>query len=162
MTTAHRPTWKAAVAKESGGWTAGGAVSTKRSVLDAPAHTRLKARRLDDAGDHGADDDMDPRERLKASLRQLEQAEQQKLRLAGKLAARRSRQEEEDLQRRAQERLASHTADQVDLKQIQAQYNDSDAEDEDDDDKEDASTDLDADSESESAIGSEFKLKFSH
>jgi protein CWC15 len=45
MTTAHRPTWKAAVGKsQEGGWTAGGASSAQRSILDAPAHTKLKSR----------------------------------------------------------------------------------------------------------------------
>lgn len=45
MTTAHRPTWKAAVGKsQEGGWAAGGAPSAQRSILDAPAHTKLKTR----------------------------------------------------------------------------------------------------------------------
>mmetsp|Transcript_3493 Transcript_3493/g.4302 ORF Transcript_3493/g.4302 Transcript_3493/m.4302 type:complete len:276 (+) Transcript_3493:51-878(+) len=46
MTTAHRPTWKAAVGKaqEGGYTTGGGAPSAQRSILDAPAHTKLKVR----------------------------------------------------------------------------------------------------------------------
>ena len=45
MTTAHRPTWKPAVGKASeGGWSAGGAGSAGLSVLDMPAHTKLKFR----------------------------------------------------------------------------------------------------------------------
>jgi protein CWC15 len=45
MTTAHRPTWKAAVGKaQEGGYTGVGAPSTQRSILDAPAHTKLKTR----------------------------------------------------------------------------------------------------------------------
>ena len=45
MTTAHRPTWKAAVGKaQEGGWSSGGANSAMRSVLAAPSHTKLKVR----------------------------------------------------------------------------------------------------------------------
>jgi len=46
MTTAHRPTWKAAVGKaqEGGYTTGGGAPSAQRSILDAPAYTKLKVR----------------------------------------------------------------------------------------------------------------------
>jgi len=45
MTTAHRPTWKAAVAKASeGGWDAGGSVSALKSALNLPSHTKLKTR----------------------------------------------------------------------------------------------------------------------
>lgn len=45
MTTAHRPTWKAAVGKaQEGGYSGTGAPSTQRSILDAPAHTKLKTR----------------------------------------------------------------------------------------------------------------------
>ena len=68
MTTAHRPTWKAAVGRsQEGGWGAGGAVSTQRSALDAPAHTKLKTR-------DGAQA-VDRRAALAASLRKLEEAE---------------------------------------------------------------------------------------
>ena len=47
MTTAHRPTWKAAVGKaQEGGYSmGGGAPSAQRSILDAPSHTKLKVRR---------------------------------------------------------------------------------------------------------------------
>jgi len=41
MTTAHRPTWKAAVGRSQ---ESSGAVSTQRSALDAPSHTKLKVR----------------------------------------------------------------------------------------------------------------------
>ena len=46
MTTAHRPTWKAAVGKASeGGYSqSGGLPSSTRSILDAPSHTKLKMR----------------------------------------------------------------------------------------------------------------------
>jgi protein CWC15 len=49
MTTAHRPTWKAAVGKaQEGGYNingVGGTPSAQRSILDAPAHTKLKTRK---------------------------------------------------------------------------------------------------------------------
>ena len=45
MTTAHRPTWKAAVGKASGGVGSLSGISSKAvSELDAPAHTKLKLR----------------------------------------------------------------------------------------------------------------------
>lgn len=46
MTTAHRPTWKAAVGKSGeGGWNSGGiGGSAGLSHLDLPAHTKLKFR----------------------------------------------------------------------------------------------------------------------
>ncbi len=45
MTTAHRPTWKAAVGRaQEGGWSAGGAISAASSVRDLAAHTKLKSR----------------------------------------------------------------------------------------------------------------------
>lgn len=70
MTTAHRPTWKAAVGRaQEGGWTAGGAVSTQSSALDAPAHKRLKVRE--------GSQTVDRRAALAASLRKLEEAERQ-------------------------------------------------------------------------------------
>ena len=45
MTTAHRPTWKAAVgAGEGGNWSSGGAQSHMRSAKDAAAFTKIKYR----------------------------------------------------------------------------------------------------------------------
>ena len=68
MTTAHRPTWKAAVGQaQEGGWTAGGAKSTAVSALDVAAHTKLKLRRGPQV--------VDKRAALKESLMKLEQAE---------------------------------------------------------------------------------------
>ena len=65
MTTAHRPTWKAAVAKANeGGWTA---PSSASSVLDMAAHTKLKIR-------SGAQT-VDRRAALRESLLKLEEAE---------------------------------------------------------------------------------------
>lgn len=46
MTTAHRPTWNAALAESSdyGNWSSGGKVSGQFSAKDLPSHTRLKLR----------------------------------------------------------------------------------------------------------------------
>jgi len=68
MTTAHRPTWKAAVGQaQEGGWSAGGAKSTAVSALAVAGHTKLKLRR-------GAQV-VDKRAALKESLLKLEEAE---------------------------------------------------------------------------------------
>ncbi|TYZ68136.1 hypothetical protein PybrP1_000936 [[Pythium] brassicae (nom. inval.)] len=45
MTTAHRPTWHAAVGQQNeGGWQAGGALSAQFSARDLPSHKKLKYR----------------------------------------------------------------------------------------------------------------------
>ena len=68
MTTAHRPTWKAAVGQaQEGGWSAGGAKSAAVSALDVAAHTKLKLRRGPQV--------VDKRAALKESLLKLEEAE---------------------------------------------------------------------------------------
>ncbi|KAL7571538.1 hypothetical protein ACA910_020957 [Epithemia clementina (nom. ined.)] len=68
MTTAHRPTWKAAVGRANeGGWTAGGASSTQQSALDAPSQLSLKVRAQP----------VDRKKALQESLLALEQAEQE-------------------------------------------------------------------------------------
>ncbi|KUF77308.1 CWC15 protein [Phytophthora nicotianae] len=47
MTTAHRPTWHAAVGQSNeGGWHAGGKLSDQVSARDLPAHKRLKMRQV--------------------------------------------------------------------------------------------------------------------
>lgn len=130
------------MAKESGGWTAGGAIFTQRSVLDAPAHTKLKYR---DFAAAGAVKSRESKEsRLQESLRALQNAEreQQKLKNGGgnnshRWHARhqlRSQEEEAELQERAQQKLLMHTKDKVDLLAIKAKYDDSDVEDDDDED----------------------------
>jgi protein CWC15 len=69
MTTAHRPTWKAAVGKSSeGGWSAGGTNATGVSHLDLAAHTKLKIRQGSQV--------VDRKKALRESLFKLEQAEQ--------------------------------------------------------------------------------------
>jgi protein CWC15 len=130
MTTAHRPTWKAAVAKESGGWSAGGAISTQRSALDAPAHTQLKFR---------PDLIHEKEQVIQKSLRELEQA--QKKQQQFKVTSKRSRQEEDELKQRAERKLLTHTKD-VNVEEIRAKYNDSDVE----DNNSESSSDLDEES----------------
>ncbi|KAL4133382.1 hypothetical protein PRIC2_003700 [Phytophthora ramorum] len=47
MTTAHRPTWHAAVGQSNeGGWHAGGKLSDQVSARDLPAHRHLKMRQV--------------------------------------------------------------------------------------------------------------------
>jgi protein CWC15 len=67
MTTAHRPTWKAAVGKASeGGFDSGGALSSMRSSKDASAHTKLKYR--------SAGQQMSKAEVIQRSLEALDKA----------------------------------------------------------------------------------------
>lgn len=116
MTTAHRPTWKAAVGKANeGGWTAGGAISTQRSALDAPAHTTLKLRAQP----------VNKKQALKESLLALEEAEKTSNAHNKKLPPRPLN---PALEERAQQRLLTQTAD-VDIAQMKAKYNDSDIDD---------------------------------
>ena len=78
MTTAHRPTWKAAVGKaQEGGWTAGGAPSAQRSILDAPAHTKLKTRNDKHALEFKS---TERDEILKKSLLKIQEMEKEKSR----------------------------------------------------------------------------------
>jgi protein CWC15 len=114
MTTAHRPTWKAAVGQANeGGWSAGGAVTKQRSALDAPAHTTLKTRR-----DHQI---VDHKRVLAESLLALEEAEN---------AARSSvqlgpRPIDPVIEERGRLRLLKQTAE-VDVERIRQQYDDAD------------------------------------
>jgi protein CWC15 len=145
MTTAHRPTWKAAVGQgsDNGGWSAGGAVSHLRSVLDAPAHTQLKVRRsslLDPSGDAEEQDDGDKNNhhrnhrsaRLRASLQAILAAEQQtsKASIQERIG---KRQIDPAIEERAQQKLLTNTAE-IDMERIKAKYDDSDIEDNDEDD----------------------------
>jgi len=128
MTTAHRPTWKAAVGRANeGGWTAGGAISTQVSALDAPAHTSLKIR-------EGAQV-VDKKEALKKSLMALEEAESK-----APLLRRPVDPKEEE---RAQQRLLKQEAE-VDEVKLKEKYDDSDVDDGGGDS--DSSSDLDVDS----------------
>ena len=69
MTTAHRPTWKAAVGRaQEGGWSAGGAPSLQSSAKDLASHTKLKFR-------NGSQVVGDKRAALQQSLLKMEEAE---------------------------------------------------------------------------------------
>ena len=71
MTTAHRPTWKAAVGRaQEGGLSTGGVISTSSSARDLASHTKLKFR----TGSQQAGSDR-REELLKESLRKMEEAE---------------------------------------------------------------------------------------
>mmetsp|Transcript_2142 Transcript_2142/g.5680 ORF Transcript_2142/g.5680 Transcript_2142/m.5680 type:complete len:290 (-) Transcript_2142:49-918(-) len=130
MTTAHRPTWKAAVGRaQEGGWGAGGSVSTLSSVRDVAAHTKLKLR----AGPQA----VDKRAALQESLRKLEEAEASRKRalaggavggsgkLAGLLTMGREANPEEEEESRM--KLLKATAD-VDDTGVRDKYDDADEE----------------------------------
>jgi protein CWC15 len=150
MTTAHRPTWKAAVGKANeGGWAAGGAVSTQISALDAPAHLALKVRKGSQLVDRQAV--------LRKSLLELEQAEKKK---DGPTAFKR-RGVDPVIEQQGRVKLLKQTAD-VDTAKLKEKYDDSDiddgggvgaesdnqsnldANDNDDNDNSDGNSDLDA------------------
>jgi len=67
MTTAHRPTWKAAVGKTNeGGFDSGGALSSMRSSKDVTGFTKLKVR---------GSQELSKAEIIQRSLKALEEAE---------------------------------------------------------------------------------------
>jgi protein CWC15 len=111
MTTAHRPTWKAAVGKQNeGGWTAGGASSAMRSALSLPGHTKLKTRR---------DGDSISKEReqiLKKSLQKLRDMEEKTLG---------PRIMDEKVEEEGRRKLLMATAD-VDDEKLKMKYDDAD------------------------------------
>jgi protein CWC15 len=75
MTTAHRPTWKAAVGRaQEGAWSSGGKPSLQSSARDLAAHTKLKFRTGPQASALGSDRRS---EALKESLLRMEEAERQ-------------------------------------------------------------------------------------
>jgi protein CWC15 len=139
MTTAHRPTWKAAVGRANqGGWEAGGAVSTAKSALEAPGQLSLKF----------LPKKVDKKKALKESLLALEKAE---IKVAPK------RKLDPAVEARAAQRLLKQTAE-VDVEAIHAKYDDSDVDDDaappkdadaDDTDLDDSDSDLDDDSDDE-------------
>ncbi|EED95076.1 hypothetical protein THAPSDRAFT_261201, partial [Thalassiosira pseudonana CCMP1335] len=134
MTTAHRPTWKAAVGRaQEGGWAAGGALSTNSSAKDLASHTKLKFRKVGD----------ELREALlQESLLKMEEAER-----SADLTAKRYNGEEEE--ERGRQLLLKQTAD-VDEGEIKKRYDDEDDVGADDDEEED-DDDLDSDDEDEEA-----------
>ena len=144
MTTAHRPTWKAAVGRSNqGGWSAGGAVSTAVSALEAPGQLSLKHLRKP----------VDKKKALRESLLALEKAEAKALP---------KRKLDPAIEERAEQRLLKQSdEDDVDVKAIAAKYDDSDVDDggghsdadhkpeEDDTDLDESDSDLDSDSSDE-------------
>jgi protein CWC15 len=113
MTTAHRPTWKAAVGKANeGGWAAGGAVSTQISALDAPAHLALKVRK--------GSQKVDRQAALKKSLLELEHAETQ-VRVP-------KRRVDPVIEQEGRLKLLKQTAE-VDTAKLKEKYDDSDIDD---------------------------------
>mmetsp|Transcript_17884 Transcript_17884/g.49592 ORF Transcript_17884/g.49592 Transcript_17884/m.49592 type:complete len:256 (-) Transcript_17884:202-969(-) len=139
MTTAHRPTWKAAVGKSSeGGWSAGGASSGAVATLDLPSHTKLKFRNGSQV--------VDRKKALRESLLKLQQAEAKSA-----WSKHKKRAIDPELEKQGDLKLLKQTAD-VDDGALRAKYNDDDASDDDasaagkgwnDDDSND-SDDLDA------------------
>lgn len=120
MTTAHRPTWKAAVGQANeGGWAAGGAASHQSSALDAPAHTKLKLRKSHQV--------VDKKQALQKSLLALEEAEAsgRDSIIAKHIGKRRIDQAVEE---RGKQRLLKQTAE-VDVDKIKKKYDDSDVDD---------------------------------
>lgn len=133
MTTAHRPTWKAAVGQANeGGYAARGAAV---SALDMPAHIVLKTRKGSQVVDRTA--------ALQQSLLDLEQAEAKH--------ALPKRPIDERIEEQAQLKLLKQTAD-VDEKKLKEKYDDSDVDDGGGRDSE--STDLD-DSDSDDDLSSD-------
>lgn len=120
MTTAHRPTWKAAVGQAStGGWTAGGATSSGKAVLSLPSHTQLKVRKGSQV--------VDRQKALKESLLKLEQAEKKAP------AVSKRRPISQVLEEEGRIKLLTQT-EEVDDVAISKRYDDDDADDDHDDD----------------------------
>jgi protein CWC15 len=123
MTTAHRPTWKAAVGKANeGGWAAGGAVSTQISALDAPAHLALKVRK----GSQIIKDRDSRQAALKKSLLELEAAEKGAKNRGPALFGRRG--VDPAIEQAGKMKLLKQTAD-VDTTKLKEKYDDSDIDD---------------------------------
>ncbi|KAL9190807.1 hypothetical protein ACHAXT_000513 [Thalassiosira profunda] len=129
MTTAHRPTWKAAVGRaQEGGWSAGGARSTLTSAKDIASHTKLKFRK-------GSQAVGDRRAALAESLQKMEEAEKH-AELTAKRVARMGREQlllEEGgkAEEEGRMKLLKQTAD-VDEEKIRAKYDDEDDDGDDD------------------------------
>lgn len=141
MTTAQRPTWKAAVGRDE----TGGVISARRSALDAPGQLTLK--RLSQPIE-------DRKVVIEKSLRALQDASQSTRYLKQPRAV------DPQYEERAQQRLLKQTAE-VDIDKLKEKYDDSDIvlgvsqedaskEDEDDDD-----TDLDEDDDDDNSSSSE-------
>mmetsp|Transcript_14767 Transcript_14767/g.31450 ORF Transcript_14767/g.31450 Transcript_14767/m.31450 type:complete len:269 (-) Transcript_14767:428-1234(-) len=129
MTTAHRPTWKAAVGRaQEGGWSAGGAASTQSSARDLAAHTKLKFRK-------GSQLVGDRRAALQDSLFKMEEAEKH-AELTARRVVKMGRdklllENGEKAEEEGRLKLLKQTAD-VDEEKIRAKYDDDDDDGDDD------------------------------
>jgi len=124
MTTAHRPTWKAAVGRaQEGGWSAGGAISAASSVRDLASHTKLKFR-------SGSQVVSDRRAALAESLAKMEEAERS-ANLTAKRVVKLGRERlmlehgGDEQEEEGRLKLLKQTAD-VDEEKIRAKYDDED------------------------------------
>eukprot|EP00980_Cylindrotheca_fusiformis_P008521 scaffold1807_cov140-Cylindrotheca_fusiformis.AAC.13 len=130
MTTAHRPTWKAAVGQgNEGGWSAGGASSSAKSVKDMAAHTKLKIRTGPQV--------VDRKKALRESLLKLEAAEKK----ASKIGRRAI---DPEVEEEGRLKLLKQTAE-VDDEAIRKKYDDEDAGGGEDDDSGGGWSDVDED-----------------
>lgn len=119
MTTAHRPTWKAASGKSNeGGWS--GAPSAQRPTLSLPSHKKMKTR-------HDPAITSDREEILRKSLEKLRQLEEKR----GVILPRTIDPKVEEEGRR---KLLLQTAD-IDDEAIKTKYDDADDESDEDDNK---------------------------
>jgi protein CWC15 len=137
MTTAHRPTWKAAVGRaQEGAWSSGGKPSLQSSAKDAPAHTKLKFRTGPQAtGALGSGGSDRKSELLKESLLRMEEAERSAAISNVRRVVRAGRRDQLLLMEKGEEesklKLLKQTAD-VDDELIRAKYDDEDADNGDD------------------------------
>jgi len=131
MTTAHRPTWKAAVGQAStGGWTAGGATSSSKAVLSLPSHSQLKLRTGSQV--------VDRQKALKESLLKLQEAEQkhpQRGHLKSVIGKRRPI--SQIMEEESRLKLLNQKEDEIDHVALSKKYDDEDADADDDDDNSD-------------------------
>ena len=144
MTTAHRPTWKAAVGQAStGGWTAGGATSSAKAVLSLNSHTQLKFRT-------GTQRVGDRQKALKESLLKLEEAERKAAAPKGVISKRRP--VSQILEEEGRLKLLKQT-EEVDDVALAKKYDDDDAEGDEDEDSSAGGGDVDnhADGDSDSS-----------
>mmetsp|Transcript_43834 Transcript_43834/g.49737 ORF Transcript_43834/g.49737 Transcript_43834/m.49737 type:complete len:254 (+) Transcript_43834:111-872(+) len=130
MTTAHRPTWKPAVGRDSGGgWAAGGASSGREATLDLASHTKLKFRKGIQV--------VDKKSALRESLLKLEEAERKSITI-------KRRQIVPAIEEEGERKLLKQTAE-VDEERIRSKYNDDDEKGGTDQKEEDGWSDLDGD-----------------
>ncbi|GLE00357.1 hypothetical protein PINS_up009114 [Pythium insidiosum] len=142
MTTAHRPTWHAAVGQKSeGGWQTGGQVSQQFSARDLPGHTKLKLRQVG----QGTANEVEARD-LRAELEGREQQyEEEKSKNSDSVQARLRRLEENKKILLLGD--AEADARESQLKSVASKYDDADDVDDDSEDSSDSDSDSDDDDE---------------